>query len=422
MGINFSFHIRRKTKFKYNGVEYDSFDKMPEAARRVISANAPEVAAAAADADEDRELEDIQPEDGSARLQPLPEDGSAQPQPLPAELAARPPALPWGGWHAGVLIIGLLFVFFGADISYRLVKSGNYNPFFVTLGLLFLACGGGLVGQKRWARTLTLIFAPVAAFAALGLMHRASGGGMGVILLVLAACAAAFIWLLLPPVGRLFSAQRPLLPGRRLAAAAPPPRRISRALKLAVLFGNNFVLMCWFILLIVFVPLLNKLNGLLSGLSAGFTDFSAPWLALPGAFLFSVAVSVFCGWWAFRRSRMQLDQLVNWPLCHAVLKSKVKISDGDSEVYRMKFEYEVGGQKYTNISDMNFISALEDEAEEPIIYDPLKPRRSMLVDELPASIILDESGGLKNRLPFMGYFYASLPPLLLAAMAVAAFR
>lgn len=210
--------------------------------------------------------------------------------------------------------------------------------------------------------------------------------------------------------------------GRRLAAAAPPPRGISSGLRLAVLFGNNFVLMSLFVLALVFVPSLDKLHGALGGLREGLTDFSAAWLVLPGVFLFAVAVSAFTGWWAFRFGRMQLDRLVNWRLCHARLKSKVKITCGDSEVYRMKFEYEAGGQKYTNISDMNFTSALEDEAEEPMLYDPLNPRRSMLVDELPASIIPDERGGFTSRWPFLGYFYASLPLLLLAAMGIAAFR
>ena len=301
MGINFSFNIRRKTTYKYNGVEYGSFSEMPEEARRIITANAPEAAKAAAEADEDRELEDLE----------NPAD-----QEIPADRRAHP----------------------------------------------------------------------------------------------------------VPPVKRLFVPARQPITGRRLAAAAPPPRRISRPLELAVLFGNPFVLLCWFISLLVFVPILDKLHGIVGGLREGLTAFSLPWLALPGAFIFSVAAAAFCGRWAFRWSRLQLDQLVNWPLCHGKLISKVMISDGDSEISRMKFEYEVGGRKYTNISDMNSASALEDEAEEPLLYDPAKPSRSMLVDELPASIILDESGGLSSRRPFMGYFYASLPLLLLAAMAAAAFR
>lgn len=48
MGINFSFNIRRKTTYKYNGVEYGSFGEMPEEARRIIAANTPEAARAAA--------------------------------------------------------------------------------------------------------------------------------------------------------------------------------------------------------------------------------------------------------------------------------------------------------------------------------------------------------------------------------------
>lgn len=391
----------------HNGVEYDSFDQLPEEMRRRIEAEAPEAARAA------RLSVSVEPED-----EPLEDLSTADSSPRQPDYAARP----WGGWQAGVMLFGLLFLVFGADISYRLVKSGYYHPLFVAAGLLFLACGGGLAAQKRWARPLTLIFSPAAVFIALGLMHKARGRGMGILLPVLAVCSAAFIWLLLPPVERLFEGWKQLVAGRRLAAAAPAPRGISPQLRLAVLFGNNFVLMSLFVLALVFVPSLDKLHGIVGGLREGLTDLSAAWLVLPGAFLFAVAVSAFTGWWAIRFGRMQLDRLVNWRLCHAVLKSKVKITDGESEVYRMKFEYEVGGRKYTNISDMNFISALEDEAEEPMLYDPLKPRRSMLVDELPASIILDESGGFTCRWPFMGYFYASLPPLLLAALAIAAFR
>ena len=418
MGINFSFNIRRKTTYKYNGVEYGSFGEMPEEARRIIAANAPEAARAAAEADEDRELEDQEePADRE-----IPAGRRTRPAPPLMNSASRPPALPWGGWQAGVLALGLLFLFFGTDLAYRIFRTGNYHPFFIALGLLCLVCGAGLVSLKRWARPLTLVFAPLAAFALLAFLHRARGGGRSAALLALGTCAAAFIWLLLPPVKRLFVPARQPITGRRLAAAAPPPRRISRPLELAVLFGNPSVLLCWFISLLVFVPMLDKLRGIVGGLREGLTAFSLPWLALPGAFIFSVAAAAFCGRWAFRWSRLQLDQLVNWPLCHGKLISKVMISDGDSEISRMKFEYEVGGRKYTNISDMNSASALEDEAEEPLLYDPAKPSRSMLVDALPASVILDGSGGLTSRRPFMGYFYAALPLLLLTAMAAAAFR
>lgn len=418
MGINFSFNIRRKTTYKYNGVEYTSFSEMPEEARRIITANAPEAAKAAAEAGEDQELEDLEKPAGPE----IPADRCARPVPRLMDSVSRPPALPWGGWQAGVLALGMLFLFFGTDLAYRIFKTGNFHPFFVTLGLLCLACGGGLVALKRWARPLTLVFAPLAAFAVLGFLHLACGGGVGAARLGLGTCAGAFIWLLLPPVERLFVPARQPITGRRLAAGTPPPRRVSRPLELAVLFGNPFVLMCWFISLLVFVPILNKLRGIVGGLREGFTAFSLPWLVLPCAFIFSLAAAAFCGLWAFRWSRLQLDRLVNWPLCHGTLRSMVKISDGDSEISRMKFEYEVDGRKYTSISDMNFTSALEDEAEEPMLYDPAKPSRSMLVDELPASIILDESGGLTSRRPFMGYFYASLPLLLLTTMAIAAFR
>jgi len=409
MGINFSFNIRSKTKFKYKGVEYGSFDELPEEIRRRIEAEAPEVvsaarlAAEAAPEPEDEPLEDLAPEETPAA-------------------GPRPQAPHWGGWQAGVMIFGLLFLFFGADIAYRLFKFSYYHPLFVTLGLLFLLCGGGLVALKRWARPLTLVYAPVAVFMALGLLHKARVRGPGSLLAVIAVCSAAFLWLLLPPVERLFEAQRQLINGRRLGSAAPPPRAVSQGLRLAVLFGNNFVLMSLFVLALVFLPSLNKLHGLLGGLSAGIGDLSPEWLVLPGAFLFAVAVSVFTFRWAFRVGRLQLDRLINWPLCHGALKSKTLIRTGDSHVTRVKFEYEVAGEKYSNISDMNFTSALEDEAEEPMLYDPRKPSRSMLVDELPASVILDERGGFVSRWPFMGYFYASLPVLLLFALAAAAFR
>lgn len=43
----------------------------------------------------------------------------------------------------------------------------------------------------------------------------------------------------------------------------------------------------------------------------------------------------------------------------------------------------------------HLVSKVTDEAEEPLLYDPVKPLRTQLLDDLPGSIVLDERGGFR---------------------------
>lgn len=105
-------------------------------------------------------------------------------------------------------------------------------------------------------------------------------------------------------------------------------------------------------------------------------------------------------------------------LSRAVLKSKTEIDlPGDGGLlYRLRFDYEADGKKFHAGMDTPCPERLLDEAGEPILYDPRNPRKSTLLDDLPAQIELDDSGNIVHRYPFMGWLYLSIPLGTLACM------
>ncbi len=65
-------------------------------------------------------------------------------------------------------------------------------------------------------------------------------------------------------------------------------------------------------------------------------------------------------------------------------------------VYRMTFEFEAyDGRTYEAEARTHVPGVLEDEAEEPLLYDPADPSCAVMLDDLPGSPRIDEHGQIR---------------------------
>jgi len=89
-------------------------------------------------------------------------------------------------------------------------------------------------------------------------------------------------------------------------------------------------------------------------------------------------------------------RLLKWgKLTHGQLNSKVEtnMKINKRPVYKLSFEFIAeDGTKYNAIAKTHLPKYLEDEKQERLVYDPTNPVNSVLLDSLPASPIIDETG------------------------------
>ena len=335
------------------------------------------------------------------------------------EVDVTPPEITSGAhnkWYAGLLVIGLFFIYRSLKLGFGLFKAGHFPILQVILCIDYLLLGAGLIKRKYWARTLALVSSPFIFLFTLFLLQKYPGSSHRSSVYILAVMAvAAFIYLLIPQVEKEFAQSRP--PVKRRDNLAPPPRQVPLTLKLSAVCGNPFMLMSWVITGFVCCGIAYMLRK--AGICVGPgmpMGFAVVWLLL---WLFFLGV---IGYMAGRLAHWiissDLRLLEHGMPGRATLRSKKKIDlpHGGGPVYHLVFDYEVNGRKYHTWMDTPYADRLLDEAEEPLIYDPQKPGNSILLDELPAHVELDETGNLKHRYPFMGFVYLLIPLGTLASL------
>lgn len=322
-----------------------------------------------------------------------------------------------GKWYAGLLLIGAFFVYRSLKLGSMLLQAGHFPLPQTILCLDYLLIGAGLMKRKYWARTLALISSPFLFLFALFLLQKYPHAPHRSSVYVLAAMAAAtFIYLLMPQVEKEFPRSRP--PVKRRGDLAPPPRQVPLTLKLSAICGNPFMLMSWGITGSVFCSIAYMLRKAGICVEPGMPmGFAIVWLLLWLFFL--GVVGYMAGRLAHRILTSDIRLLEQGMLSRAALRSQKKIDmrQRGGTVYHLVFDYEVNGRKYHTWMDTPFVDRLLDEAEEPVIYDPQKPGNSILLDELPAHVELDDTGNLKHCRPFMGFVYLLVPLGTLACMA-----
>jgi hypothetical protein len=319
---------------------------------------------------------------------------------------------PSRAWRAGLWIFTLIFLYRGAVILLALVHGNRFHPATASLAAAYLACGACLALSRNWGRVLVLVCLPVMALHALFAIGITPTLRHTMAYSMLAVYGALFIYLFLPPVERLFP--RPPRRKKPRDFLAPPPRKVPFSLKLATLFGNRFMLMCWMFTAFMFFGTGNKLKE--EGLSAGpgmswhvILAWSLTWLVYFGVLLYMTRK--LAGWILAQDFRL-LEQGL---LAQATLKSKTEIHLKHT-LYRLVFTYRINGMTYHTSMDTTDPKRLLDDRQEPVLCDPLKPRHSILLDDLPAHIDIDGQGNLVHRHSFMGYVYALVPAAVLAGM------
>ena len=84
-------------------------------------------------------------------------------------------------------------------------------------------------------------------------------------------------------------------------------------------------------------------------------------------------------------------------------------------VYELAFEFTArDGRKYQATARTSDPSRLEDEREEPLLFDPEKPQDAVLLDEAPSRPSFDETGTMTGR-PLAALLAMIIPAVVIAA-------
>ena len=97
--------------------------------------------------------------------------------------------------------------------------------------------------------------------------------------------------------------------------------------------------------------------------------------------------------------------LAHGELTTGVLKSKQKTGwavgrsslggGGQYPIYKLTFEFTVAGQTYEATAKTHEIEKLENDNEEPLLYDPFNPANATMLDHLPGEPRIDENGEVR---------------------------
>jgi len=141
-------------------------------------------------------------------------------------------------------------------------------------------------------------------------------------------------------------------------------------------------------------------------------DLWSPWILLlalfPAGCLIFVILSVRTG-----LRRCQLLRLGMVTTGKLVDKRRTSATINKQRVYELIFEFHsYDGRQFTTSARSHRTERLEDEHEEPLLYDPLDPSNAVMVDSLPSRPELDEAGNLRGAPAPFALFALFLPALV----------
>lgn len=102
----------------------------------------------------------------------------------------------------------------------------------------------------------------------------------------------------------------------------------------------------------------------------------------------------------FRKGRKAIRLLVNGEQASGVLKSKEPTNTkiNNRPVYKLTFEFkDQTGQTHEATATTHEPERLQDDAEEPLLYDPLRPGYATMLDHLPGAPHVDEMGQIQAK-------------------------
>ncbi|MBE0536958.1 MAG: DUF3592 domain-containing protein [Phycisphaerae bacterium] len=97
-----------------------------------------------------------------------------------------------------------------------------------------------------------------------------------------------------------------------------------------------------------------------------------------------------------------------------IAKEPTNTKINDQTVYRLTFEFtSLDGRKYNASAKTHLPAILEDEPEEPLLYDPSDPACAVMLDDLPGAPRIDEYGQVRTAAPL-----AALKAVIIPAAAI----
>jgi hypothetical protein len=94
-------------------------------------------------------------------------------------------------------------------------------------------------------------------------------------------------------------------------------------------------------------------------------------------------------------------------------RERTNVTINDRPVWKLTFEFTArDGQRHEATASTTDTKRLEDESNEPLLYDPNNPSLAYVLDELPSRPEFEPTGELRGRTK--GYFAAILPGLVIA--------
>jgi hypothetical protein len=176
---------------------------------------------------------------------------------------------------------------------------------------------------------------------------------------------------------------------------APPPRRVPLLVRAALLSGDEVGAPGWVLLGIAMI-------------------FFYPWPFCAGPF---VAIGLACVITGLLRGAKASRLLANGLLGLGTLKSRKVVkydSQGNEFVCRLTFEFVAhDGNAYEVATNTTETKVLEDQEYEGLVYDPRKPSRAVLMDNLPASPRIDAAGNVDVGNRAYATFALVLPPVVI---------
>jgi hypothetical protein len=116
----------------------------------------------------------------------------------------------------------------------------------------------------------------------------------------------------------------------------------------------------------------------------------------------------------FRKGRKAVRLLANGEQALGVLKSKESTSTriNDRPVYKLTFEFtDQTGQTHEAMAKTHEPERLQDDADEPLLYDPLRPSCATMLDHLPGAPRVDEMGQIQTQSPLKSLLVTIVPAL-----------
>jgi len=114
----------------------------------------------------------------------------------------------------------------------------------------------------------------------------------------------------------------------------------------------------------------------------------------------------------FRKGLKANHLLANGELGKGQLKSKEKTKTqiNKQPVYKLTFEFSTPeGTSYEVFAKTHLPEKLEDQQEEPLLYEPMCPKNAVMLDNLPGAPRIDENGNIRAGSPLVALLNLIIP-------------